>query len=111
MQFGDGQQGFPNGLRGDPGVREGALEFGIGLRVWIDETADVVLQFRMEFLSGGSSTGLEILDAADAGAEFVESSVDGIASPAEGGLGESRGTSTVGVGHLGLEASSFVSGE
>ena len=100
-----------DGLGGDPGVGEGGLELGIGLGVRIDQAANVVLQRGVEFLGRLPPPRLERLDAADAGAKFIQAGVDGVTPPTEGSLGEAGGTAAVHVRHLGLEPPPLVPGE
>jgi hypothetical protein len=110
-QFGDGQQCLADGLRGDAGVGEGGLELGVGLGVRLDQSADVFLQSRMQLLGGRAPAGRKVVEAADAGAEFVQTGVDGIASPAESGLGQPGGSAAVPMCHLGLKPSSLGPGK
>ena len=76
-QFGNGQQGLADGFGGDAGVGEGCLELGVGLGVRIDESANVLFQRGMEFLGRLASPQFVSVLAADAGAKFVQSGVDG----------------------------------
>ena len=58
-----------------------------------------------------AAEGLEVLDAPDAGPEFVRAGADGVAPPAEGGLGAAGRPAAVLQGDLGLEAPPLVPGE
>ncbi|QJX00117.1 hypothetical protein FTUN_7741 [Frigoriglobus tundricola] len=115
VQFWDGQEGLADGRGGDPGEGERGLEFGVGLGVRIDQPADVLLQRRVLLLRGRPPPRHEILDAADAGAEFVTAGVDGVASPPtpspECGFGEAGRTAAVRVGRVGLDLPPLVPGE
>ncbi|MGL4554488.1 MAG: hypothetical protein ACRC33_25270 [Gemmataceae bacterium] len=101
-QSGDRQEGTAGGLGGDPSIGERGLEFGVGLGLGIGDLAEVVGQAGARAFSLVAATGGEGVEAADAGAEFVQAGMDGVAAPTEGGLRAAGGPAAVGTGHLSL---------
>ena len=89
-------------MSGEAGVGQRGLEFGVGLRLRVNDFADLVGEFGAGLLGLVTASVGEGVEAADAAAEFVEAGVDGVAAPPERGLGQAGGAGAVGVGHLGL---------
>ena len=108
-QFGDGQKRVADGLGGDPRVREWGLEFGVGLGVRIDQSADVPFQFGAQFFGRFPPPELVGVEAPDARAEFVQSGVDGVPPPPEGALGVAGRAAAILIRHLGLKPPPLVS--
>jgi len=93
-----------DGLGRDPRERQRGLELRIGLALGIDEAANLFFDCRAAFFGRFASAKVVGVEAANAGAEFVESGLDGSASPAENGLGAAGRAATVFIGDFGLES-------
>ena len=79
------------------------MAVGLGLR--IDQSVDLLGDFRVVVFGPVSSAGVEVVEAADTGAEFAKTGPDSVASPTEDFLGTSRLAVTVLEGYLGLKLS------
>ena len=99
-----GLQLVADGLGGDASEGHGGLELRIGLALGVDEAVDVLLDLGAEFFGGFASAEVVGVEAADAAAKFVQTGVDGGASPAESGLGAACRAIAVFEGDLSLEA-------
>ena len=78
-----GKQGLTHDLGGDPSVRERSLKLGIGLGLGVDQTMDVLFEFRAEFFGLFAAAKFINVQAENARAEFVEPGVDRGPSPAK----------------------------
>lgn len=67
----------------DACVGQGGFQLGIGLTEWLDQRLDLRDEFGVQFFAFVSSACGEVVLTANAGAKFVETGVDGIASSAE----------------------------
>lgn len=72
-----GFQGVAHGRGGDAGLGEGGLESGVGLGGPLDEAVDVCGESGATLFGSLGAAELVRVEAADAGAEFVESGEDG----------------------------------
>ena len=108
---GVGNQMLVNGRGRDPGVAERGVELGVGLRVRFDQDVDLLDQFGVVIFGLVSSAAGEVVEAADAGAEFAEAGRDGVTSPAEDLFGASWPTVAVLDGHFGLELTAAKAGQ
>ena len=104
-------QGLTDGFGRDPRVGERGRGGGIALRLRFDEVAEIVSELGAVFFSSVSSAIGEAIAAGEAGAQFVESELDGLSSPAEDAFGLTGAAVEVIGGDLGLEASPFGSGQ
>ena len=68
---------------GHPAIQACGLEGRVGLEVVVDEVADVVQEVGQVDLDGLASPGGEVVEAGDAGVEFMQSLAHGIACPAQ----------------------------
>ena len=108
---GVGDQMAVNGRGRDPGVAERGVELGVGLRVRFDQGVDLLDQLGVVVFGLVSSAGGEVVQAADAAAEFAEAGRDGVASPAEDLFGASWFAVAVLEGHFGLEVTAAKAGQ
>src|SRR5512144_853110 len=93
------------------GVAARRLEFGIGVRVGLDDRADVRRQLRVLLLAAPSAAGGEVLQAADPAPALVEPLLDGLTPPAEASFGLAGVAAAQFGGDLGLERAALISGE
>jgi len=100
---GVGDQLVVNGGGGDAGVAERGVELGVGLRVGFQQGMDLPGHLRVIVFGLVPSAGGEIIETADAGAEFAQSGRNGVATPTEDLFGAAWLASAVLEGHLGLE--------
>src|SRR5512135_969180 len=87
------------------------LEFGIGVRVGFHDRADVGRQLWVLLFAASSASPGEVLPATHPVTKFVQSRLDGVASPAEASFGLAGATAAEFGGHLSQEQSALVSRE
>src|SRR5206468_5558046 len=83
--------------------RQGGLKLGVGLGLGIDQTMDMVFEFRTEVFGLFASAQVTSVQATNAGSEFVDPGFNGGTSPTENRFGLAGGTVAVVDGRLRLE--------
>ena len=92
-----------NGRGGDAGVAERGVELRVGLRVGFQQRVDLPDHFRAVVFGLVPTAGGEVVEAADAGAEFAETGFDRVPPPAEDLFGVAGFALAVLQGHLSLK--------
>jgi hypothetical protein len=93
------------------GVATRRLELGVGVGVGLDDGADVGGQLRVLVFATLSAASGEVLQAADPVMAFLQSLLDGLASPSEASLGLAGVGGAEFDGDLGLEGAALVAGK
>ena len=108
---GVGDQLVVNGGGGDARVAEWGVELGVGLRAGFQQGMDLLGHLRVVVFGLVPAAGGEVVETANAGAEFAEAGRNGIATPTEELFGAAWFARTVLEGHLGLELAAAKTGQ
>jgi hypothetical protein len=104
-------QGLPHFGGREVGVQARRLQSRVGVRMRFDDRAEIGRQLRVLLFAALPASRREVLPATHPVVEFVESLLDGVASPTEASFGQAGAAAAELVGHLGLEQSALVSCE